>query len=175
MAAGSSRWWSESRVKDNEKDRGPLYRLARSGRLRERRIAIIATHVFIARRDFADTPGVVEVLVGDPYDLICKAAGWMLREVGKRDRETLDGFSLADHSPEVFCSDQATHEVDGSSITNGLAGRATGRSDLNGDEPTPNLNPIPAPNTVWAADGTVFTAPEGWILLPPWEPGLPVG
>jgi 3-methyladenine DNA glycosylase AlkD len=81
----------------HDKDRGPLYRLARSDSRWERRIAIVATHHFIARHDHADTLGIAEVLLCDGHDLIHKAAGWMLREVGKRDRATLEGFLNAHH------------------------------------------------------------------------------
>jgi 3-methyladenine DNA glycosylase AlkD len=76
----------------HDKDRGPLHRLARSKSLWERRIAIVAAHYFIARHDFADTLGISRILLGDPHDLIHMAAGWMLREVGKRDRAALEGF-----------------------------------------------------------------------------------
>jgi 3-methyladenine DNA glycosylase AlkD len=75
-----------------DRDRGPLRRLARSASLWERRIAIVATHHFIAQDDFADTLEIAAMLLGDTHDLIHKAAGWMLREVGKRDRAVLDGF-----------------------------------------------------------------------------------
>ncbi len=81
----------------HDKDRVPLYRLVRSKSVWERRIAIIATHDFIARHDFADTLGITGTLLGDPHDLIHKAAGWMLREVGKRDRATLERFLRAHH------------------------------------------------------------------------------
>jgi 3-methyladenine DNA glycosylase AlkD len=74
----------------HDKDRSPLYRLAQSGSLWERRIAIVATHFFIARHDHTDTLGIAERLLDDPHDLIHKAAGWMLREVGKRDQATLE-------------------------------------------------------------------------------------
>lgn len=79
----------------HDKDRRPLHRLARSASVWERRIAIVATHDFIARHDYADTLGIAGMLLGDPHDLIHKAAGWMLREVGKRDRATLEGFLRA--------------------------------------------------------------------------------
>ncbi len=76
-------------------DRGPLHRLAGSESLWERRIAVVATHFFIARHDFADTLRISEKLMADTHDLIHKASGWMLREVGKRDRATLEGFLAA--------------------------------------------------------------------------------
>jgi 3-methyladenine DNA glycosylase AlkD len=70
-----------------DKDRQPLHRLARSINLWQRRIAIIATSHFIRNNDFADTLAISEVLLVDREDLIHKAVGWMLREVGKRDLE----------------------------------------------------------------------------------------
>jgi 3-methyladenine DNA glycosylase AlkD len=75
-----------------DKARDPLYQLAASPSLWERRISIVATHYFIRQNDFADTLGVAERLLGDREDLIHKAVGWMLREVGKRDEQTLDAF-----------------------------------------------------------------------------------
>jgi 3-methyladenine DNA glycosylase AlkD len=79
-----------------ERKRTPLFRLAVSPSLWERRIAIVATQHFIRRGDFADTLRLAELLLGDREDLIHKAAGWMLREVGKRDQTVLEGF-LAEH------------------------------------------------------------------------------
>ena len=58
----------------------------------ERRIAIIATFHYIKRGDFADTLRIARLLRDDPHDLIHKAVGWMLREVGKRDREVEEQF-----------------------------------------------------------------------------------
>lgn len=75
-----------------ERDRQPLYELARSASLWERRIAIVATHHFIRRDDYADTFKVARLLLGDGEDLIHKATGWMLREVGKRDAAALEAF-----------------------------------------------------------------------------------
>ena len=79
-----------------ERGRGPLTRLAGSPSLWERRVAIVATLFFIRRGDFADTLRLAGLLLGDREDLIHKAAGWMLREVGKRDQAVLEGF-LATH------------------------------------------------------------------------------
>jgi 3-methyladenine DNA glycosylase AlkD len=75
-----------------DKSRKPLDRLAVSKSIWERRISIIATLHFIRQGDFADTLRIAERLLGDREDLIHKAAGWMLREVGKRDQPTLEGF-----------------------------------------------------------------------------------
>ena len=75
-----------------DKSRKPLHRLATSTSLWERRIAIIATQYFIQQNDFADTLKVAEMLLNDQQDLIHKATGWMLREVGKRDRTVLEQF-----------------------------------------------------------------------------------
>ena len=75
-----------------DKDRKPLYRLAKSPLLWDRRIAIVATHYFIAKGDMTDTMLVAEQLLNDKHDLIHKAAGWMLREAGKRDLPALETF-----------------------------------------------------------------------------------
>ena len=75
-----------------ERDRGVLYELARSASLWERRIAITSTYFFIKRNQFADTLRLSEMMLGDKEDLIHKATGWMLREVGKRDRAAEEEF-----------------------------------------------------------------------------------
>jgi len=62
-----------------------LYKLARSKNFWERRIAIISTFAFIHVDDFRDTLKISEILVFDSHDLIHKAVGWALREVGKRN------------------------------------------------------------------------------------------
>ncbi len=78
-----------------ERPRDPLYRLARSADLWERRIAVIAPWHFIKRGEFAETLKIARVLLTDREDLIHKAVGWMLREVGKRDRDAEEGFLRA--------------------------------------------------------------------------------
>ena len=80
-----------------DRNRKPLDRLARSKSVWERRIAIVATHFFIARHDFADTLRIAERLLSDRHDLIHKATGWMLREVGERDQPTLENFLQTHH------------------------------------------------------------------------------
>lgn len=67
-----------------DKDRGILKTLAHSSSLWEKRIAIIATYQFIIHGEYKDTFKIAEILLNDPHDLIHKAVGWMLREVGKR-------------------------------------------------------------------------------------------
>jgi 3-methyladenine DNA glycosylase AlkD len=67
------------------RSKAPLRRLAKSRSLWERRIAIIATFRFIRSSDFADSLVVAEMLLNDREDLIHKAVGWMLREIGSRD------------------------------------------------------------------------------------------
>ena len=69
----------------HERSRAPLTKLARSRSLWERRIAIIATFDFIRRGEFDETLRVSDLLLHDEHDLIHKAVGWLLREVGKRD------------------------------------------------------------------------------------------
>lgn len=75
-----------------DKDRNILYNLAKAENLWERRIAIISTFFFIQRNEFKDTLEISEILVNDREDLIHKAVGWMLRELGKRNSEVLESF-----------------------------------------------------------------------------------
>lgn len=75
-----------------DKPRHPLYDLTVTSSLWERRIAIIATFHFIKKGDFHDALAISQLLLGDKEDLIHKAVGWMLREIGKRDPETEHTF-----------------------------------------------------------------------------------
>jgi 3-methyladenine DNA glycosylase AlkD len=75
-----------------DKDRAPLYKLARSDSLWERRIAILSTFHFIENNDFEDTLKIAKILIRDSHDLIHKAVGWMLREVGKRGMDSEERF-----------------------------------------------------------------------------------
>jgi 3-methyladenine DNA glycosylase AlkD len=73
-------------------NRSILYKLAVSKSLWERRIAIISTFTFIRETDYADTLRISQILMSDKEDLIHKAVGWMLREVGKHDQKLLEDF-----------------------------------------------------------------------------------
>lgn len=75
-----------------DKDRSLLYQLAKSASLWERRIAIISTFAFIRNNEFKDTLAISTMLLSDKHDLIHKAMGWMLREVGKRNQNTLTDY-----------------------------------------------------------------------------------
>ena len=75
-----------------KKDRSVLYKLTRSDSLWQRRIAIIATFHFIGEGQFDDTLYISEQLLDDQEDLIHKAVGWMLREVGKRAKSVEIAF-----------------------------------------------------------------------------------
>ena len=76
----------------DDKDRSVLDELAATEHLWRQRIAIIATHHFIKQRDFKDTLRISKTLLHHEHDLIHKAVGWMLREVGNRDQPTLERF-----------------------------------------------------------------------------------
>ena len=74
------------------KDRSILFKLVKSSNLWERRIAVLATFMFIRNDDFEDALRISKLLLCDEHDLIHKAVGWMLREIGKRDQEVEEGF-----------------------------------------------------------------------------------
>jgi 3-methyladenine DNA glycosylase AlkD len=75
-----------------DKTRQPLYNLGASKDLWERRISIISTFYFIRKGDFDDTLRLAELHLEDSHDLMHKAVGWMLREVGKRDQPAEEDF-----------------------------------------------------------------------------------
>lgn len=75
-----------------DRSRKPLDRLARSESLWERRISVVATHWFVRLGEFEDSLRIAKTLLSDREDLIHKAVGWTLREVGKRDQAALERF-----------------------------------------------------------------------------------
>lgn len=74
------------------RSREPLFVLTKSKSLWERRIAMVSTQHFIRHGEYGDTLSICRALLRDEEDLIHKAAGWMLREVGKKDQSVLEGF-----------------------------------------------------------------------------------
>jgi 3-methyladenine DNA glycosylase AlkD len=68
-----------------DKNKDPIYRLATSKSLWERRIAILSTFHFIKHNNYSETLKISKILLTDEQDLIHKVVGWMLREIGKRD------------------------------------------------------------------------------------------
>ena len=75
-----------------DKSRAPLYKLAKSKNVWERRTAIVSTYFFIRQNELEDTFKIAELLVNDSHDLINKAVGSWIREAGKRDEERLLAF-----------------------------------------------------------------------------------
>ncbi|MEK6982063.1 MAG: DNA alkylation repair protein [Candidatus Micrarchaeota archaeon] len=75
-----------------DKDKKIIYELAKSTNIWERRIAIISTLYFIRQNKFEDTIKIAEILLNDKHDLIQKAVGWMLREVGKKNQGLEEEF-----------------------------------------------------------------------------------
>ncbi|MFA5856177.1 MAG: DNA alkylation repair protein [Candidatus Pacearchaeota archaeon] len=75
-----------------DKNRKILYDLVKSENLWEKRIGIISTLTFIRNYEYIDTINLAEILLNDKHDLIQKAVGWMLREVGKKDEPVLENF-----------------------------------------------------------------------------------
>ncbi len=75
-----------------DKERNILSQLAHSPHLWEKRIAIVSTFTFIRNHQFQDTLQISKILLNDQHDLIHKAVGWMLREVGKKDQAVLEQF-----------------------------------------------------------------------------------
>lgn len=75
-----------------KKDKTYIYKLAKSNTLWEKRISIISTFYFIRENKFNDSLKLAKILLEDKHDLIHKAVGWMLREIGKKDVKVLETF-----------------------------------------------------------------------------------
>ena len=83
--------FNEKRILNQVQD-DVLYKLVKSSSIWERRIAILATFAFLRKNEFTQTLKIAEILLHDKEDLIHKAVGWMLREVGKRNLEVEEEF-----------------------------------------------------------------------------------
>ncbi len=81
----------------SDKKKDILYKLADSENLWERRIAVISTFNFIKQEEFEDALRIAEILLEDEQDLIHKAVGWMLKEIGKRNADVLEEFLNKHH------------------------------------------------------------------------------
>ncbi|MBU2104245.1 MAG: DNA alkylation repair protein [Nanoarchaeota archaeon] len=77
---------------NNYEKKQMIYDLAQSKNLWEKRIAIVSTYAFIRQNQFEETLKISEILISDKHDLIHKAVGWMLREVGKKNEKILEEF-----------------------------------------------------------------------------------
>ncbi|MEP7103967.1 MAG: DNA alkylation repair protein [Candidatus Dojkabacteria bacterium] len=83
-----------------DKDRSLIYKLAKSDHLWTQRVSILTTFQFIKNNDFADALKISEYFLTSKHDLIQKASGWMLKEIGKRDVKPLIEF-LDNHYKEM--------------------------------------------------------------------------
>ena len=75
-----------------KKDKKILYKLAKSNNLWEKRISILSTFWFIRNKQYKDGLKISKILINDSHDLIHKAVGWMLREIGKREQKIEEDF-----------------------------------------------------------------------------------
>jgi 3-methyladenine DNA glycosylase AlkD len=80
-----------------DKDKKILYEYAKSNHLWKKRISIISTYNFIKNNMYEDTINLSKILTNDEHDLIQKAVGWMLREIGKKDQKILESFLKKNH------------------------------------------------------------------------------
>jgi 3-methyladenine DNA glycosylase AlkD len=103
----------------HEEDRSILYRLAGSDNMWEQRIAVVSTLALIRDNQFNDTMKLAGMFLDTRHDLLQKAVGWMLREVGKRDERTLKDFldrhcrqmprTMLRYAIEKFTPEQRAH------------------------------------------------------------------
>jgi 3-methyladenine DNA glycosylase AlkD len=77
-----------------DKDKSILYQFAKSNDLWEKRIGMMSTFHFIKNNQFQDALNIAEILLHDHHDLIHKAVGWMLREIGNKDKPVEEQFLL---------------------------------------------------------------------------------
>jgi 3-methyladenine DNA glycosylase AlkD len=80
-----------------DKNRNILYLMAKSNNFWERRISIVATHKFIRNHDFITTLEIAAILLNDTEDIIHKAVGWMIREIGKRSMISEEKFLIQNY------------------------------------------------------------------------------
>ena len=110
-----------------------LYRLAKSSNLWERRIAVVATLMFIRAGDLEDTFAIARLLLGDGHDLIQKAIGWMLRETGKRSKQALLDFLQTNYSrmprTSLRYAIERFPQAERNRILKGLFGQSAGMQD----------------------------------------------
>ncbi len=83
-----------------DKKKDILYKLAASHNLWEKRIAMISTFAYIKNEEFIDALRIAEMLLEDKHDLINKAVGWVLREIGKKNQKVLEDF-LKKHYKDI--------------------------------------------------------------------------
>lgn len=81
----------------SDKDRKILYEFANSENLWERRIAIVSSFAFIEKDEFDDAIVIARILLKDEHDLIHKAVGWVLREIGKKELKLLENFLMENY------------------------------------------------------------------------------
>ena len=80
-----------------DKDKSVLYKLAKSNNIWERRISIISSQYFIKNNKFDETIRIAEILLSDEHDLIHKAVGWMLREIGNKKINIEEKFLIKNY------------------------------------------------------------------------------
>ena len=85
---------------DNEEQKNILYLLVSSNDLWKKRVAVLSTFAFIKLKQFEDSLKIAKILLNDEHDLIHKAVGWMLREIGKKNQKIEEAF-LKKHYKEM--------------------------------------------------------------------------